>query len=273
MKKTLTLLTLFTTLFTFSQNFQGKATYKTSRKSNIKIGGKNSNMSDKMQKQLQDRIRKMSQKTFLLEFDKSSSIYKEDVKLNSPKPQMGGIRVMSFGGGGSGVFYKNLIENRFSNKTEIMGKPFLVKDSLPNYKWELSSETKNIGNYTCYKATFTREVENVNMSLVNGKPTEVKKKETIITTAWYTPQIPISNGPDDYQGLPGLILEINDGTTIIVCTEIVINPKEKIEIIEPKKGKVVTQQKFDKISEEKAKEMMERFRSKNGNGMEIRIGG
>ena len=38
MKKTLTLLTLFTTLFTFSQNFQGKATYKTSRKSNIKIG-------------------------------------------------------------------------------------------------------------------------------------------------------------------------------------------------------------------------------------------
>ena len=73
--------------------------------------------------------------------------------------------------------------------------------------------------------------------------------------------------------MPGLILEINDGTTTIVCTEIVINPSEKIKIIEPEKGKVVTQEKYDKISEAKAKEMMERFKSKNGNGIEIRIGG
>ena len=273
MKKIITLSVLFTTLFSFAQNYTGRATYKTSRKSNIKIGGEKSTMSDAQKKEIGDRIRKMSQKTFVLEFDKTSSIYKEDVKLNAPTPQMGGIKVMSFGSGDSGSFFKNIKEKIYANKTEIMGKAFLIKDSLPNYEWELSSETKNIGNYTCYKATFTREVENVNMSLLNGIPKEEKKMETIITTAWYTTQVPISNGPIDYQGLPGLILEINDGTTMIVCTEIVINPTEKINIIEPVKGKVVSQEKYDKISDDKAKEMMERFKSKNGNGIEIKIQG
>ena len=71
--------------------------------------------------------------------------------------------VMSFGGSGmEDIYYKNIQEKRFANKTEIMGKRFLVKDYLPEYKWELSSETKNIGNYTCYKATFSEEVETDN---------------------------------------------------------------------------------------------------------------
>ena len=107
--------------------------------------------------------------------------------------------------------------------------------------------------------------------------TETKKKETVVTTAWYTTQVPVSNGPGDYQGLPGLILEINDGKKLIVCTEIILNPSEKNKIEEPKKGKVVSQSKFDKIQEEKSKEMMEKFKSRNGvqigNGVNIKIGG
>ena len=39
------------------------------------------------------------------------------------------------------------------------------------------------------------------------------------------------------------------------------------------KGKVVTQAEYDKISDEKSKEMMERFKSRDGKGIEIRIGG
>jgi GLPGLI family protein len=30
----------------------------------------------------------------------------------------------------------------------------------------------------------------------------------VVTTAWYTPQIPVSNGPRNYHGLPGLIMEV-----------------------------------------------------------------
>lgn len=56
-------------------------------------------------------------------------------------------------------------------------------------------------------------------------------------TAWYTPEIPVNQGPENYWGLPGLILEINDGTTTILCSKIVLNAKEKVEIKPSKKEK------------------------------------
>lgn len=277
--KLFAILFAFATIVSFSQDFSGKAIYKTSRKSNFKIGG-DSKLTDQQKEQLQARFQKMNQKTYILNFNKNSSTYKQDVKLDAPKPQVGNRRVMvmSFGGSGdASVYYKNLKENRFVNQTEIMSKRFLVKDTLPKFEWKLSTETKNIGNYTCYKASFTREVENVKMSINNGETVEEKEKKNVTTTAWYTNQIPVSNGPDNYQGLPGLILEVNDGTTTLVCTEIVLNPKEKITIKEPIKGKEVTQSEYEKISDQKSKEMLERFKSRNGvelgNGVHIKVGG
>ena len=264
-----------------AQNFSGKAIYKTSIKSTISFDNeKNPGMSDEMQKQIQARIQKMNQKTFILNFDQKTSTYKEDVQLDAPKSQIGGagVMVMSFGGSGNGsIYFKNINEKRFVNQTEIMGKRFLVKDSLPNYQWNLSTETKNIGNYTCYKATFTRTVEDIQMVFEDGESKENKIKKTVTTTAWYTPQVPVSNGPDNYQGLPGLILEINDGERLIVCTEIVLNPSEKIEVKAPEKGEIVSQAAYDKIQEEKTQELMERFKSRNGvnmgGGINIKIGG
>jgi Protein of unknown function (Porph_ging). len=99
----------------------------------------------------------------------------------------------------------------------------------------------------------------------------------VTTTAWYTPQIPVTNGPGIYQGLPGLILEINDGTTTIVCTEVILNPKEKINITPPKKGKKVNQATFVKIKRKKSEEMLEKMKSRKGidmgNGVNIKFGG
>ena len=281
MKTAISILIVLVSFALNAQNFSGKAIYKTSRKSIISFDNeKNSGISDEMQKQLQAQIQKMNQKTFILNFDKKTSTYKEDVKLDLPNPQVGGagMMVMSFGGSGNGsVYFKNINEKSFVNQTEIMGKRFLVKDSLPTYQWELSTETKNIGNYTCYKATFTREVARMNMTFEDGESKEEEKKETITTTAWYTLQVPVSNGPDNFQGLPGLILEINDGERLIVCTEIVLNPSEKTEIEAPKKGEIVSQAAYNKIQKEKSKELMERFKGRNGanmgHGVNIKIGG
>jgi GLPGLI family protein len=281
MKTLITVLAILMLQVLSAQNFQGKAIYKTSSKNSFKMSSENNpGIDDKMQEEIQKQLEKMNQKTFVLEFDKYSSIYKEEGTLSAPKPQVGAMKtmVMSFGGSNStDVYYKNIQENRFSNQTEIMGKRFLVKDKLPAFAWELSSETKNIGTYTCYKATFSKEVENKNITFKNGKSVEEIKKETIITTAWYTPQIPVGNGPGNYQGLPGLILEINDGKKTIVCTEIILNPSKKITIQEPKKGKVVSQKRFLKIQKQKTDEMMEKFKTRKGldlgNGRSIQIGG
>ena len=45
------------------------------------------------------------------------------------------------------------------------------------------------------------------------------------------------------------------GITTFLCSKIVLNPKEKIEIKAPKNGKKVTQKEFDEIEEKKLNSM------------------
>jgi GLPGLI family protein len=278
-----TITTAFTILLAFTinaQNFTGKAIYRTSTKSSIKFGEGQKGVDDKMQEELKKQLQKMNQKTFILEFDRKTSTYKEEVSLASPKSIIGGAGVFVSSLGGSrnkSIYYKDIIEKRFVNQTEIQGKRFLVKDKLLEINWELSSETKNIGTYTCYKATYSKEVDKVKISIKDGETVKDKSKETVVTTAWYTLQVPVSNGPAAYQGLPGLILEVNDGKKTIVCAEIILNPSKKITVTAPKKGKVVSQKKYTKIQKQKRDEMMEKIKGRNGldmgNGVNIKFGG
>lgn len=276
--KKITLLVLLLSTTVFSQDFTGKATYKTHRKIDLKIDDGKGAPSTDMQKQLQAQLMKQFQKTYTLNFTKSTATYKQNEELSSPQVQTGGVKIQIMGsGGGTDVLYKNIADKSYVNKREISGKRFLIKDTLERFEWEMTGETKNIGNYTCYKATKTRKKNKTVRSMVDGEVEEKKEEVIIETVAWYTPQIPISNGPEKYWGLPGLILEIQDGKQTIVCTEIVINPSEKIEIKVPKKGKKVSQKEFEEIMDAHTKEMMERFqdkrKSRNGNSFSIEIQG
>ena len=109
----------------------------------------------------------------------------------------------------------------------------------------------------------------------NREP-EMRDQEVV---AWYTPQIPVSNGPATYHGLPGLILEVNDGTTTIICSKIVLNPEKAVSVVEPRKGDKMNQEKYDGIMEKKMNEMRDRMRDNRrraddgGEDIEIRIGG
>lgn len=280
MRAYIILVILFLSAVATAQNFQGKATYKTHRKFDFKMNNdKKSNQNSEFRKQLRAQLKKSFQKTYTLNFDKSTSTYKQNEELSVPqRASSGGVTISVSGiGDGSDVLFKNVAEKRFVNKTEISGKRFLIKDKLKEQDWEMTSETKNIGNYTCYKATRKREETKKSFSMTDGKKEEMEEKVIVETVAWYTPQIPVSNGPNKFWGLPGLILEIQDGKQTIVCTEIVLNPSEKVTIKEPKKGKKVTQIKFDEIMDNHTKDMMERFKSKRkskkGESFSIQIHG
>jgi GLPGLI family protein len=95
-------------------------------------------------------------------------------------------------------------------------------------------------------------------------------KEVVIT-AWYTPEIPINQGPENYWGLPGLILEVNDGRTTILCSKIVLNVKEKTIIKAPAKGKVVSQKEYDETVIKKMEEFREMNRGRGGNNGPLMI--
>ena len=264
-----------------AQEFQGEATYKSKRKIDIKLDS--TQVNSEMHQRMTDMLKKQFEKTYVLSFNKEESIYKEEESLESPQTQSGGMQVVMVSSGGSDVLYKNIKDKSYTNQNESFSKVFLIKDELEDIEWTLESETKNIGDYTCFKATTTREIEAIESGIsINGDKdlsttdAEPKMKEITIT-AWYTPQIPVSAGPGNYHGLPGLILEVNDGTETVICSKIVINPKNASKIVEPDDGKVVTQEAYDKIMEKKMKEMEERMRSnhrgREGENVEIRIGG
>jgi GLPGLI family protein len=273
-------LALFFTSILSAQDFKGIATYKSQRKMDIQLDS--THMNDDMRNQMLAMLKKQFEREYTLTFNNEASIYKQVEQLDRPSSMSNeGMQVVMVGSGDSDLLYKNIKENRYVNQNELFSKLFLIKDQLDIPEWVLEKETKNIGEYTCLKATYKRTVMmNTSMSVsVNGdgdeeEPEEEEVEQTI--TAWYTLQIPVSHGPGNYSGLPGLILEVSDGSETILCSKIVLNPKEGVSIKEPNKGKVVNQTDYDAIMEKKMDEMNERMNSNrrnDGNSIEIRIGG
>lgn len=242
----------------FAQKFQGKAVYQSKTTVKMDFGGRN--IPEDRKKDMMERMKKAGEKTFVLTFNQVESIYKEEVKLEQPGTNRRGMRFGMMGGSGED-YYKNVKEGTYAVKNDLFGKIFLVADQLPNLKWKMGSETKKIGNYTAYKATAVKTIKRPNMSAIFNRGGDNKEKEFIEkeveVVAWYSPDIPVNQGPDSYWGLPGLILEVSDDITTILCSQIVLNPKEKIEIKAPTKGKKVSQVKYDEISRNKMKEMRE----------------
>lgn len=273
-------LTLFVTSLLSAQDFNGIATYKTQRKMDIEMDS--SQVSSEMQAHMMAMLKKQFEKEYTLEFNKNESFYKEAEQLDAPTQEVSpGIQVVVAGDGAGDLLYKNLADKRYAQESDLFGKKFLIQDKLEQPEWELGKETKAIGEYTCFKATYkrmTRSTGRMTMQVNPGEEDEIPEAEEVeqTVTAWYTLQIPVKHGPGNYSGLPGLILEINDGVENILCSKIILNPKKGVAIQEPTKGKKVNQQEFDAIMEKKMREMNERYKSnrrEDGNSVEIRIGG
>ncbi len=122
----------------------------------------------------------------------------------------------------SDVFYKNLETSTIYKTTEIKGQKLTVmqKSDLQNL-WKITNETKSVGGYTAQKAT-----------LDDPKLGQV--------TAWYLSEIAITDGPEIFNGLPGLIVEVETDKKYITLKS--INKAEK-EIQLPSFSNVLTKHK------------------------------
>ena len=280
-KKLLILFFLGTSILQ-AQDFQGVAYYQTKTTMDLDNWGRGQ-LSEQQKKQIMERMKSVLEKTYVLTFTQSESIYKEEEKLEAPG-QGGGFRMMMGAMGGSeDNLYKNIKDHQILQEQEFFGKQFLIKDSLPKLEWKMGTETKQIGQYTCFKAIATKKVEGFDWRSMRRRNDdenkeaeklkdstkskdpidEVEMPEDIEVTVWYTPQIPVSQGPGEYWGLPGLILEVNADRTTILCSKIVMNPEEKTEIKQPSKGKEVTKEEYNTIVKEKVEEMREMYRGRN----------
>jgi len=278
-KCSISILILFIPYCSFAQNdFLGKAYYMSKTSIDMNNFGR-PGMSEEQKKQIAIRMKRMFEKTYVLTFNKTESIYKEEEKLETPGQGQGGrFRGMmsSLTGGDQ---YKNIKEKLFLQDQELFGKQFLIQDSLVQINWIMGNETKQIGKYMCFKATAKMPASSFDFSSFRRRSqnneqdsTKVKENKTgnaskqVDVVAWYTLQIPVSQGPGEYWGLPGLILEVSSGRTTVLCSKIVMNPEEKEAIKKPSKGKEVTKVEYNKIMKKKTEEMRENFRRRGRGG-------
>ena len=247
------LLIFFISLGMYGQEFQGKAYYIS--KSTMELGSFGARMSEAQKKQIQERLKNRLEKTYILTFNKEESLFKESEKLDA----ISGATDTWGKNFTPGEQYKNVKTNSLLQNQEFYGKQFLVKDELLSIDWKMSTETKQIGKYMCFKATAS--IPSTELSWYdfswgnlreNDNEEEIKMTEVV---AWYSPQIPISQGPLEYWGLPGLILEVNLGNTTMLCSKIIMNPEEKTKIKAPNKGKIITKKDYQTTITGKMKEM------------------
>ena len=241
-----------------ANDFQGKATYIS--KSRLELGTWGARMSEARKKQIAARLKNRLEKEFVLVFNKEESLFIEQEQLDA----ISGATDSWGKNFAAGENYKNVKSDKQIQQQEFYGKKFLVKDQLQPMTWTLGNETKKIGNYTCFKATTFIPTDDLlwysfswsRMRTTNDseeKTTEVDDKSVDITEveAWYTPQIPVRHGPSEYWGLPGLILEVSAGETTMLCSKIVLNPSDVIEIEAPSKGSVVTKSEYQDLIQNK----------------------
>jgi GLPGLI family protein len=134
--------------------------------------------------------------------------------------------------------YFDLEENELIRQVEFMGRLFLVSDDIETRPWKLTNKTTKILDYTCMSAEIIQD----------GK--------TVV--AYFTSEIPLPIGPDEYFGLPGLVLAVEvDGATAFLATSIDLTVPDTSEIAKPGDGKPVSQDKFNMIVQNKIKEYSE----------------
>jgi hypothetical protein len=168
---------------------------------------------------------------------------KMDMEMAMP---MGGFAF--FGGGGSGGTlagaFTNLSDGSYVEVREFLGKSFRIPDTRPAFKWTLTGE----------QATFL------------GHPVLQARAKQDSTTleAWFTPDIPVSAGPAQYGGLPGLILTLTVDSNKVIYTATAIDITTPVGVIKaPSDGSKVTRAEYDKIVKDKMEEMA---KSRRGRG-------
>jgi GLPGLI family protein len=208
----------------------GTIVYEQVVKLEIKLEGESAQFANNFPKE------RKSQK--ILRFNAESSLYenKPTEEDQTMKSESGGTVMIRMVEPDNKVF-TNLTENKQIEKREFMTREFLIETALNPSEWKLTGKQKIIMNYPCQEA--------------------VKETKDGKTSAWFTPVIPVSAGPGVHNGLPGLVLavDVNDGKQTLNAISIDLNPVADNTIVKPEKGKKVSREEFDKIVEEKMKEM------------------
>ena len=89
----------------------------------------------------------------------------------------------------SNIVYSDLKAKTSTTEKSILGKSYLISDSIRKIHWKITSEIKTIAGFSCRRA---------NAIIM----------DSVYVVAFYTDEIIPKGGPESFTGLPGMILGI-----------------------------------------------------------------
>ncbi|MEM1339588.1 MAG: GLPGLI family protein [Bacteroidota bacterium] len=176
---------------------------------------------------------------FVLDFNEGESSFQLKKMISLQENNMNRKMAITLYGGKS-KFYTNLESGYVIEQKDFLNKQFLVKKSLSIKNWKLTTEEKSISGYICFKAVGQRYSTDKEFNKTFYK-----------VSAWYCPELSLGFGPFEAVGLPGIVLEFNLKGYSLVASKLdfTANPK----ITRPNKGTSITQEEFDTMINEMAK--------------------
>lgn len=134
-------------------------------------------------------------------------------------------------------YAKNL---QYDGRT-LMGKPYLIEDTIAKPKWRILNDLKEVAGHICMNAVMV----------------DTLRKQRIV--AWFAQDMLHNGGPESFHGLPGMILEIDVNDGAMILTADLIEMKKLTNELDPPaklKGKKIKQADYEKIVKDQIKQRM-----------------
>lgn len=147
--------------------------------------------------------------------------------------------------------YYDFDKNYLKVSREMDNKLYLIKVDFTKINWNLTRETKVIKGFNVKKAIY--------------------EEGDLLLEAWYATEIKSKCGPDNYNNLPGLILEMRKSFKT-VPDQYMTYKLESIQLdislkfTEPNKGKLINQEEFKKLESEYKKRVQMMVDTENSSG-------
>ncbi len=137
------------------------------------------------------------------------------------------------------IIYQDLTSKEKVSTDRYSGKEYLISEKLEKYDWKITNEKKTIGKYMCRKAILELEHDDTEIHVIGHE--HIHHIEV-----WFTEDISVEHGPSGYWGLPGLILEVKEGSTHILLDKIVFDI-DSFVVKPPTTGEKVTREGFKEL--------------------------
>ncbi len=142
--------------------------------------------------------------------------------------------------------YTDLSDGSYVEVREFLGRTFRIQSDPPSYPWRLTGEQAVFLGYPVFQA--------------------IAKQDSTTLEAWFTPDIPVSAGPAQYGGLPGLILTLAVDSNRVTYAATAIDTVSAVgKVSAPTDGSKVSRAEYDKIVAEKTAETQRSRRTGRGN--------